>query len=74
MPQVLHPVLDVPLSECGVLKHEQVLGVVLFRCCCKVKAACNDGSTVNDDHFIVGDCMRRIDESGDAGMGDEIGG
>jgi hypothetical protein len=61
---VLFPVLGVGLRQCLVVDDEQVLGVALLGALREVEAPGDDGLAVDDDDFVVGDGVPRVDPDG----------
>src|SRR4051812_18047220 len=56
-----------------VADDEEVFGVGFFGAGGEVEAAGDDRLAIDQHDFVVGDGVSRVDERGDAGVGDEVG-
>lgn len=65
------PVVKVLLGELLRADDQQVLGVFLLGCFGEVEGAGDHDRPVDEDNFVMGDGMLRVDVSGNAGVGEK---
>jgi len=66
------PIIRESGSELGILNDEQVFGILFLSGLREIKAPSDYGASIDHHHFVVGDRVLAVDETSDAGMGQEI--
>lgn len=74
MPQVILPILGIPLGKSrGVVDHQQVLGITFLRTLGEIETAGDDSLPVNHHDLVVGDLVDGIDVGRHSLIGEESG-